>query len=63
MEEENPHSLGILIEWKLPLDGSSLPTKPNPHSLGILIEWKHLAQCIGKVFRLKRASPLAGDPN
>ena len=38
----HPHSLGILIEWKLELNvklkvGSG---SNHPHSLGILIEWK-----------------------
>ncbi len=37
----SPHSLGILIEWKLGYDrGYDLGIDERPHSLGILIEWK-----------------------
>ena len=37
-----PHSLGILIEWKLTIPFVETKNKAeHPHSLGILIEWKH----------------------
>jgi len=38
---ENPHSLGILIEWKLLTLYFARFFLFYPHSLGILIEWKH----------------------
>ncbi len=41
----HPHSLGILIEWKLlrqPRNGDAVVK--DPHSLGILIEWKQAIQ-------------------
>ncbi len=39
----DPYSLGILIEWKLTIQGVSVPCILGyPYSLGILIEWKHL---------------------
>ena len=37
----DPHSLGILIEWKLPQpQPQPSQREQHPHSLGILIEWK-----------------------
>ena len=38
----DPHSLGILIEWKpsVRADSSEVEEESDPHSLGILIEWK-----------------------
>ena len=43
----DPHSLGILIEWK-PAPKSQSPDRVlghYPHSLGILIEWKLTSTC------------------
>ena len=39
----NPHSLGILVEWKpVPiLVAQYRENNQDPHSLGILVEWKH----------------------
>ena len=37
----SPHSLGTLIEWKLPQSPRSTFWPTRPHSLGTLIEWKH----------------------
>ncbi len=57
----NPHSLGILVEWKLnvpPVDGVEVH---NPHSLGILVEWK-LKLFFAIEFH-NNQSPLAGDPS
>ena len=41
-DQPDPHSLGILIEWKLERykQVSLLLENGDPHSLGILIEWK-----------------------
>ncbi len=39
-----PHSLGILIEWKLHPHRLLMELAGRPHSLGILIEWKRLTQ-------------------
>ncbi len=40
LENLGPHSLGILIEWKLSTFSQALISSHRPHSLGILIEWK-----------------------
>ena len=40
LDGSSPHSLGILIEWKLPILLVGELMDPGPHSLGILIEWK-----------------------
>ena len=36
----DPHSLGILIEWKQESHGLFPLLNYNPHSLGIVVEWK-----------------------
>ena len=59
-EKEDPHSLGILIEWK-PLEDAIAAMyesgSKDPHSLGILIEWKHLPIPISLVLGLTALDP------
>jgi len=39
-DQNSPHSLGKLIEWKLVRDDFLVGEIKTPHSLGKLIEWK-----------------------
>ncbi len=58
-----PHSLGTLIEWKLPsfFSNTTKQVRNRPHSLGTLIEWKPIIEIMN--FAMFDLSPLAGDIN
>ncbi|MEG4202865.1 hypothetical protein QUA20_02890 [Microcoleus sp. Pol7_A1] len=58
-----PHSLGKLIEWKLP--SAIVLSKGNtiPHSLGKQIEWKPPATITFLPDATDAFSPLAGETN
>ncbi|MFN9554204.1 MAG: hypothetical protein ACK56O_07925, partial [Dolichospermum sp.] len=49
------HSLGTLIEWKLPVTGEDiigiLMEVPH-HSLGTLIEWKRFIRSCDRILRV-----------
>ncbi len=65
--QNNSHSLGILIEWKLewkPMtSGASWQPSADSHSLGILIEWKHVRRPYFSRALGQDEFPLAGDIN
>ena len=49
----SPHSLGTLIEWKLPQSPRSTFWPTRPHSLGTLIEWKLIVIKSLQLFKLE----------